>query len=126
MYCGFTFYGFRYGFFVLGFTLGFFVLGFTLMEKTKLQGWLGWGGVEGLQKIQICILVLRFWVFVLGFSLDFTIMQKNPNLKCRKCLPEGPRADFGLRPLKVSKQNCIGATILESPPKSVMLESLSK
>ena len=31
--------------------------------------------------------------------------------------PEGPRADLGPRPSKVSKQNCLGATILGSPPK---------
>ena len=43
--------------------------------------------------------------------------------KKRKWLPEGPRADLGLRPLKVLEQNCIGATILESLPKSSILES---
>ena len=74
-----------------------------------------------------CILVLRFLFLVFGFFclLGFHITRVLQGNR-RKWPPEGPRADLGLRPLKVSKQNCIGATILESPPKSTILESPPK
>ena len=71
-----------------------------------------------------CILVLRFLFLVFGFFclLGFHITRVLQGNR-RKWPPEGPRADLGLRPLKLSKQNCIGATILESLPISTILES---
>ena len=62
----------------------------------------------------------HFWIpFWISF-LDpiFGIQFWSPFLKTLKKLPpEGPRTDLGPRPSKVSKQNCLGATILGSPPK---------
>ena len=66
-----------------------------------------------------------FWKLYVGFSVFncfgfyyySCLTRKMPEMA-----PEGPRADFGLRPLKVAKQNCIVATILESP---AMLEMAS-
>ena len=46
-----------------------------------------------------------------SFWTPFWKMLKNS-------LRKAPRADLGPRPSKVSKQNCLGATILGSPPKS--------
>ena len=45
---------------------------------------------------------VTFWVFFLS----------------EQSFPEDPRVDLGPRPLKVSKQNYLGATILGIPPQS--------
>ena len=63
----------------------------------------------------------HFWTPFLDphFWIPFWTPFLDPILENdEKWPPEGPRADLGPRPSKVSKQNCLGATILGSPPKS--------
>ena len=58
-------------------------------------------------------------IFGSHFERHFWTPLLDPILEnAEKWPPEGPRADLGPQPCKVSKQNCLGATILGSPPKS--------
>ena len=86
-----------------GFRLGCFFADLIFLQKYKMVFWK---------------LYVGFSVFnCFGFYYYSCLTRKMPEMA-----PEGPRADFGLRPLKVAKQNCIVATILESP---AMLEMAS-